>query len=218
MIKIGTPLTLESSNDGDIIRYRCKVVEHEESNLLVDYPINELSKRTNIFPKGTRFHASFVGSDNSVYQFNTEILGKKNINIPTLVLEYSNSNLVRIQRREHVRIETAIDIAVHDPASDIEPFTSITQDISGGGLSLVLATGYEFKSGIPLDIWMVLPMDSGGYEYVHAESRVIRVIERPKGKKDLLSLKFDNISDKDRQSIIRYCFERQLKVRRKEFK
>ncbi|WP_170287578.1 flagellar brake protein [Aquibacillus halophilus] len=218
MIKIGTPLALELNNNGDISRYRCKVVEYEDNDLFIDYPINVITGRSDIFPTGTEFNASFVGNDNSVYKFNTEIVGKKNINIPTLILDYPEKDLVRIQRREYVRVDTAVDISVDDPTLKIPTITSVTNDISGGGISIVLPTSYPFESGMLLDLCMVFPMESGTFEYVLAEAEVIRVIKRREGQKDLLSLKFIAITDKDRQTIIRYCFEKQLKTRKKGLK
>ncbi|MCT2537403.1 flagellar brake domain-containing protein [Aquibacillus koreensis] len=216
MIKIGIPITLEYRVEDKIERYRCKVVELEGSTLYIDYPINEETGRTGIFSKGTTFNVNYVGTDNSVYRFETEVKGKKNANIPMLLLHYPEDNIVRIQRREYVRIMTAIDVSVHDTEGTIAPFTTITFDISGGGLSILLPDDqHTFKPNQIVAVWLVLPTESGPFSYVHSSAEVIRVNHREQGKKSLLSLKFKQIRDKDRQDIIRYCFENQLKERRR---
>ncbi|MBM7569808.1 flagellar brake protein [Aquibacillus albus] len=217
LIKIGTPLILEWKKNQEVERYRCKVVEQTESFIYIDYPINEKTGRTEIFSVGTEFSASFVGQDNSVYRFHTEIKEKKLINIPTLMLDYPINDLERIQRRKYVRINASVDTAIHDPENNLAPFTTVTHDISGGGVSIVIpnGNGYEFEEGKLLNVWLVLPLESGSYVYIYSTSRVIRVHHRGEGKKNILSLQFDSIKEKDRQHIIRFCFEMQLKVRRR---
>jgi len=43
---------------------------------------------------------------------------------------------------------------------------------------------------------------------------VVRIIKMETGKQ-LIMLRFTDISDRDRQQLIRYCFERQLDLRKK---
>ncbi|MDC3415396.1 flagellar brake protein [Aquibacillus salsiterrae] len=215
MIKIGTQLMLELKKENGLERFRCKVVEQEDNLIYVDYPINENSGRTGIFTTDTEFHARFVGQDHSIYLFATRILDKKVITIPTLVLEYPANELVRIQRREYVRITTSIDVAIDDPDQSIEPFTTISQDISGGGVSIFVQDKGQFIPRKLIDVWMVLPLESGSNEYVYATAEIIRVRSRKDKLNDILTLKFVEINDKDRQMIIKYCFERQLKGRRR---
>ncbi|MDL4840783.1 flagellar brake protein [Aquibacillus rhizosphaerae] len=215
MIKIGTPITLEYYNEENIEKYKCKIVELEGATIYIDYPINETSGRTGIFSKGSEFIASFVGKDNSVYRFETVLKGKKTSNIPMLLLHYPENELTRIQRREYVRVMTAIDVSIHENEGHLSPFTTITYDISGGGLSIIIPENYTFIPKMLLNVWLVLPMESGKFSYINATTEVIRVNKRDGNKKDLLSLKFVEIKDKDRQEIIRYCFENQLKSRKR---
>ncbi|WP_053219379.1 flagellar brake protein [Virgibacillus senegalensis] len=216
MIKIGTPLTLEIENNEGIERYRCKVVEQQGSFLFVDYPVHQITGRTSLFERGTIFTTSFVGEDDAVYSFETELKDKKTLKIPTLVLNYpGEGQLAKVQRREYVRIETAVDISVHDAEKELLPFTTITQNISGGGLSLVLPPGREILPGKQLELIMVLPLEAAGTTYVKTVAQVIRTHDRPEGQRPLLSVKFDEIDEQSRQSIIRFCFEKQLEARRR---
>ena len=40
---------------------------------------------------------------------------------------------MKIQRSQFVRIETAVDVAIHPMNREFEPFTAMTEDISAGG-------------------------------------------------------------------------------------
>ncbi|GAA5415387.1 uncharacterized protein YpfA [Paraliobacillus ryukyuensis] len=216
LIKIGIPLTLETiQNEEEHTKYRCKVVEQEESTIYIDYPINEKTGRTDIFPKGAEFSVSFIGKDEAVYQFFTEIKGKKQGNMPMLLLHYPKDKLNRIQRREYVRINSTLDIAVHDLSNEKEAYTSITKDISGGGLSVVLPNDQlQYDEEELVEILLVLPMNNGNTEYIKAKASVVRMLQKKDMHKPLLTLKFHDILEKDRQQIIRYCFEVQLRERR----
>ncbi|WP_112181196.1 MULTISPECIES: flagellar brake protein [Paraliobacillus] len=217
MIKIGTTLTLEAENeDGETHRYRCKVVEMKGSTIYIDYPINEQSGRTSIFPKGTIFQANFIGNDQSIYQFDTEIKGKKTANLPMLLLHFPKDDLKRIQRREYVRVLTTLDVSIHHANQIDQPFTTITYDISGGGLAIILPSNHAVEPGKTVYMWLVLPMQSGETIYVTAEAEAIRTYQKKESDRQLLSMKFTNINEKDRQKIIRYCFEIQLRERRKD--
>lgn len=217
MIKIGTTLILEAENEeANNIRYRCKVVEMDGTTIYIDYPINEQSERTSIFPKGTIFQASFIGDNQSVYQFDTEITGKTTANVPMLLIHYPKDDMTRIQRREYVRVMTNLDISIHDPNQVEHAFTTVTHDISGGGMSIVLPEDRSIEYGKMMDIWLVLPMQSNEIMYVAAQAETIRTYQKKDVTRKLLSMKFTEIDEKDRQHIIRFCFEKQLQARRLE--
>ncbi|WP_138416922.1 flagellar brake protein [Aquibacillus sediminis] len=215
MIKVGTTLNLESiNNNEDVERYHCKVVETEQDVIFVDYPINDQTGRTSIFPKETVFSASFVGEDSSVYRFDTSIYEKRTINnIPVLMLAFPSEKLERIQRREYVRIQASVDIAIHSVHHEFEPFTTVTQDISGGGASIFTPKHLQLQPGTIVDVWLVIPNENGKNNYIHTVSEVIRVKDNENHSSGSLSLAFSEINEKERQHIIRFCFEKQRKSR-----
>lgn len=216
MIKIGTILTLETKYDnGDVKRFRCRVVELKGSTLYIDYPINTQTGRTDFFPKGTLLFAYFVGSDQSIYKFYTEVLDRKREKVPMLLLRYEQSKLKKVQRREYVRVDANLDVSVSDPEGEIETFTTVTKDISGGGLAIILPENIEIKSGISLDLVIVLRTKDKNIDYIFTRAESIRVFALTKEAKQLLSMKFVDIYEQDRQKIIQFCFETQLKARRR---
>lgn len=218
-MKIGSFLTLEIKqvDKKRIEKFRCKIIEKNEYYLFIDYPINEHTKKTSFLPKGTYLTATYVGSDQSVYSFHSQIVAKVKFNIPALAISLpEKSKIIRIQRREHVRIETAIDISVHSSDNvTFTPFVSVTADISGGGVSIILPNKVTLSENAILDIWLVLPMQSKMYQYVYAQTEVIRLKSTAAGV-NKASLKFVSIAPQARQQIIQYGFEKQLEARKKE--
>ncbi|GAE91346.1 hypothetical protein JCM21714_294 [Gracilibacillus boraciitolerans JCM 21714] len=212
MIKIGNFLQLEQLNE-ESTTYKCRVIETKNKKIFIDYPINERTNRTDIFPVGTHFVVSFI-DNNSIYSFNSEIIGKGKVkNIPTLMLSFESDNLKKIQRREFVRISVLLDVSVHSLEQTFESFTTVTHDISGGGMAVLVNSDLKVMEGESLDIMLVLSLDDK-LEYLHIIGKAIRIIDR-KEDKNILSIKFEDIEPRDQQLIVRYCFLQQLKERRK---
>ncbi|RKJ33695.1 hypothetical protein D7X33_39065 [Butyricicoccus sp. 1XD8-22] len=61
---------------------------------------------------------------------------------------------------------------------------------------------------------MVLPYSNGDIQYVKTKALVVRIFD--KNKLRLASIQFIDMDDLDKQYIVRFCFERQLMIRRKE--
>lgn len=60
----------------------------------------------------------------------------------------------------------------------------------------------------------MLPFSNGEIHYVMTDAKVIRIFERDNIK--IASLQFVDIVDVDQQQIVRFCFERQILLRKKE--
>lgn len=214
-LKIGTLLNLELKQiqTDEVKKYRCKIVEKNEDYLFIDYPIDIKTNKTAFLYKGTHLSAEYVGKDQSVYKFQTEIVAKVKLNVPTLAINFPNEdNIKRIQRREYVRIETAVDIAVH---SSNDSFTTVTSDVSGGGMSIIIPNGNKMEEKEEVNVWIVLQMQSGEFQYVTALTEVIRIKESDNAA-NTASLKIIQVTKADQQNIIRYCFEKQREARKKE--
>ncbi|WP_163969874.1 flagellar brake protein [Oceanobacillus halotolerans] len=217
-MKIGQPCNLEIKDtySGEMEKYYCKVIDKNKDFIFIDYPIHSKTKRSKKFPVGSVINVSYVGSDNSVYTFTSEITKQVESDIPALAFDKpQKKDISRIQRRRYVRVETAVDVAVQLKSSETPAFTTVTNDISGGGASIVLPKGTTLKGDEFIELHLVLPMVSGEYYYIDTEAKIIR-INHNEGSIDTASLSFDNIQQQDQQYIIRYCFEKQREARKKE--
>jgi c-di-GMP-binding flagellar brake protein YcgR len=212
-LKVGTPLTLVLHKPGEeeAHRYRCKLVDYDHNNIYIDYPIHMQTGKTGFFLEGTQFQASFVGLDQSVYWFKTNVIARKKMNIPVIVLPFSGMDeLRRIQRRKYVRVEASVDVAVEGEHAS---FPTLTQDISGGGLMILLPASDLLEQGEEIQLTLVVPMNTGETHYLEMTGKVIRIVEAKDAHSDRVSIEFVKIQEKDRQLIIRYCFEQQMQSR-----
>ncbi|MFA1820693.1 flagellar brake protein [Virgibacillus oceani] len=97
------------------------------------------------------------------------------------------------------------------------PFTTVTNDLSGGGMSIIMlnGTGLDHVESKKAVICMVLEMNNGDYHYCHIKAEFVHINEQRSGIQTA-SLKFTSITSNVQQQIIRYCYERQREARKKE--
>lgn len=218
MLNIGDTLNLEvdEGDDTEKQRFKCRLVDRVKDYLFIDYPINQRTKRVGLFDDDTQFQVSFVGKDQAVYLFKTKLQGRQKGRIPMLIIrDPGKEKYIRIQRREHVRVETAIDVAVHPQNEEFPPFTSTAADISGGGMALVLPKNHHLFGGQDIICWLSLPMQTGEIKFIQVGCHLIRIIPNKENSKEKATIEFIDIKERDRQTIISYCFERQLHLRNK---
>lgn len=144
-------------------------------------------------------------------------MGRKKDKIPMLVLKYpGDDHLIKIQRRQFVRIETALDIAIHPLEYEFDPIITITDDISAGGAAILVPKEIQLKNGILVQTWFVLNLQSGDYQYMKLQSRIVRTVSYNETR-NKVSLQFIDVSGRERQMLLRFCFERQLDMKKKGF-
>lgn len=219
MLKIGSTLVLEKTdalNRDELLRYRAKVIDLAEDAIYIDYPVNEQTRRTDIFPVGTAFRTLYVTEDENAFTFGTSIMGREMLKVPALKLSMPKEDVIRkIQRRQYVRIMTSTDVALHSNEAGIPPISSITLDISGGGLSMLLPEKHGFKEGMSVTLYIAYSLQKEGPAFLTASGNIIRIVRNEKSGKIIASIQFDEIQERDRQAIIRFCFERQREQRKK---
>lgn len=211
-IKLGTNLILEPTFTEKAEKYRCKVVDLDEQFIFVDYPIDTNTNRTAFFIDGTQLRASYVEESKSAFAFQTEVLGKRNGQIPMIKLLYpGDSEIIKIQRRDFVRVTTALDISIQ---FEDEKYQFVTDDLSAGGTAVILNREVRFKEGDEISLLIPLAFNNGDIKYVTTTAAVVRIWER--GQQHIASLQFTDTDDLDKQQIVRFCFERQLSLRKRE--
>lgn len=211
-IKIGTLLQLEPVNSDRMEKFRCKVVEQNEHTIYIDYPINIATKKTAFLLDGTEFRATFHTEEKQSFAFNTQVMGRKSGNIPMIMLSCpEDTEFIKIQRREYVRVETPVDIALQFGDNK---YQFIAEDISAGGVAILLDGPVAFKDGDGVILTIVLPFANGDIYYVITDATIVRIFEREGTK--VASIQLTDTDDVDQQHIVRFCFERQLLNRKKE--
>lgn len=212
--KVGTNFILEAINEETPERYNCRVVDIADGEIFIDYPIHSVTKRTMYLNVGEVFCVMFVDDKKVAHAFRTVILGREKANIPMLRLAApTDEDVEKIQRREYVRVETAIDVAMR---YDNQFYQFVTADVSAGGIAIYLNRALPLQANDEVELTLVLPFakEEDGTHYVHVTGKIIRIIEKDEQK--IVPIQFVDTDDIDRKLITRFCFERQLINYRKE--
>ncbi|WP_252503455.1 flagellar brake protein [Sporosarcina sp. Marseille-Q4943] len=207
-LSIGTTLTIDKdfTETGD--KYKSKVVDYGEGFVMIDYPTHLESGKTAFFMDGTQLLISFVENKMS-YAFRAEVIGRMNNGIPMLKLTYpGDEQLVKIQRREFVRVETAIDVAINSGGIF---YQYVAEDISAGGIAVNIGQENSFEGSENVELTIALPFVNDDIKYIRTNAKAVRIWE--KDDRRIASMQFSNMDMTDRQNIIRFCFERQLQAR-----
>ncbi|MGG3804718.1 flagellar brake protein [Metabacillus fastidiosus] len=215
MLNIGDVINLEMK-DATADKFKCKVVEIKDNQFYIDYPVNEATGKTAFLMNDTELLASFVNKEQNIYRFDTVVAGRLKEKIPMIILSYpGDDKLVKIQRREFVRIDTNVDIAIHGIHNEFAPFTTETVDISAGGTAIKLREGHKLEEGKEIIMWLSLPFQNAPIEYIKTKAEITNFI--PVEKKGYIKApaKFIDLDEKSKQLLIKYCFEQQILIRRK---
>lgn len=217
MLSIGDILLLETiSDEGEKQVFRSKVMDIKDSSFFIGPPIKEDTNRTEpIILEQTPFQVQFVAKNQKVYKFHAKILKKHLENISTFEMELPNEDeYVPIQRRSFIRVDTQLKVKVFSLNNEFSPFDTFTTNISAGGLNLVLPNEAVLEKDQTIICSFVLPLQEDNV-YLRQRCQVVRITNN--NSKRYASLKFEQINENNRQSLVRYCFERQLALRKKGF-
>lgn len=210
-MEIGTFVSLKrfTVDIGELENYTCKIVDIDDEHFYIDLPIHQETRRTARFAVGETILAQYT-KNGVAHEFRAKILERVNKNVPALKLKIpAEDEINRIQRREYVRVETDVDVAVHALDESFAPFTSVTKDLSGGGAK-IYNPPETLEEKQKLQLYLVLPIQNQ-YEYIKTEAEVVRLHEENQVK--TMSVKFLMDEEMNRQKIIQYCFHIQRRNR-----
>lgn len=213
MLSIGDTLLLESLSQEKEI-FRSKVIDIHKNSFFIGPPIKEKTNRTEpIIIENTPFRVQFVAKNQKVYKFQTKVINKQLENITKFEFELPEKDkFINIQRRSFIRVETQLKVKVFSLNNEFTPFDTYTTDISAGGLSIVLLNKETLEKGQVVICSLVLPLAEENV-YLRQPSSVVRITDKISNQ--FASLKFEQMNEKDQQSLVRYCFERQVALRKK---
>lgn len=195
---------------------KCKVAKITENELHITYPIDQKTGRSVFLMNGTDLVVTFVTKNQIPYQFSCKVIGRKKEEIPVISLRYPGlDELKKIQRRRFLRVEAVLDTAAYPVNPEKKPFTTVTENISAGGLSMIIPEEYRFDLEEQIDVHINLPIDHDARKLVSATSQVKRMQWDEKNKKRMLSVEFSAISEDHQQLLMKYCFHHQIELKQK---
>ncbi|MEM5592477.1 PilZ domain-containing protein [Niallia circulans] len=82
--------------------------------------------------------------------------------------------MIKIQRRQFVRIETSVDMAIHPfkKENTVEPFTTVSLDFSAGGAAVIVPKHINLQQNSKIKVSVVLPLQNGEYNYLHLSAEI----------------------------------------------
>ena len=210
-LSIGTNLQIEEDYTEEKETFRSRVVDYgSETEIHIDYPINNVTNRTSFFLDGTELYVTFVDEQKISYAFRSKVMGRVKGQVPMMKITYpGDDQLIKIQRREFVRVETSVDVTLETEKG--EKAQLITSDISAGGVALNIRNLDYLQVNDIVQLTLVLPFIKAGIEYGTVKAEIVRIWED--NGRNLASFRFVDIDERLRQHIVRFCFECQLEQR-----
>jgi c-di-GMP-binding flagellar brake protein YcgR len=196
--------------------YSLKVVDVKRDRFTIQSPI-ERHLLYKPLHKGTMVEISFVHNE-SLYAFQTEVLDQYQDNEPLLVLRKPSADQIRkIQRREYLRVPVHLHTRV--TLGDGRKTDVPLRDLSGGGLSIVLPEAEQQRWGLGEGSRVKGNIQIEEKEKVYDipyTAQVVYVKHDEEKARTAIALMFTEIKESDREVIVRYCFNRQLELRKKQ--
>ncbi len=153
-----------------------------------------------------------VPGDNCAYLFQAELRRVEN-NVIALWEIQPSSEAKRVQVREYVRVNIAIKarIEVTDGPDAGKKLTTLTRDLSAGGMRVALP--HALFEGSSAGVLLLIP----GHQAIALKGKVLRVIA-PETENDKMTgvLEFVDVDERVRKHIIRYLFHKQAERRKKD--
>ena len=215
---IGQNIQLEVSDGSFIGRYSARVQDMEKMSFHIDMPLRPESKSTTSLPDGTTVLIRYRAVDGALCSFATTVIGREYKPIPMLVLKRPNySQIHRQQRREFLRVPLSLSVNLVYMDSETKQIITAQvpgHDISGGGISFLIKRDVPMQANDIIGFSFRLPVDGRGFE-ITGKARVIRIGAPNEAGSRVVSLKYFELSEPDRQRIIQYSFKRQIEMREK---
>ena len=191
--------------------YKSRIADISETELMIEVPLNENTGRLKKLAQGDELSAYFLSEEGYKHFFSTTVLGfREDVIRLVRIRKPLQEDITRTQRRSYLRVTADLELSLQ--FIDGSYLIVNTDDIGGGGISFLTDNDPKISLEKPMSCWLLLPMRGGKMEHVHFKGEVIRM--KPLENKTLCMLRYTEIADKERQKVIRFCFERQIDYRK----
>ena len=196
-------IVLEGDYEG---HYRTRIEEVGERLLSIGAPF----EHGEVIPvrEGTKVRVRFW-DEVAVYSFEGEIMQRIAVPVPTLILVLPET-VNKVQRRDFVRVPASFPLTFRlvtgEGLSNL--YQALMLDLSGGGVRFSMKERVENQS--LLYVQLTLPNGE-----LQTPVRVSRVVSIEGTNRYCVSAEFHEISERDRDKIIRCVFDIQREMRKK---
>ncbi|XID94239.1 flagellar brake protein [Paenibacillaceae bacterium WGS1546] len=202
----------ESESDAEPVTLRSRVADMDEQNLYIERPLNEKTRGLYRAQLGEPMLLYYFTQDGVKHLFSSSVSGFRSEKVPLVAIRMPEPEQIsKEQRRSFLRVDANLELAVN--CGDKFKLVAVTEDIGGGGASFLCERRWPIAPNAILSCWLLLSYRGGSIAHAKFEGEVVRIIP-VEPDKHLIMMRFVDISDSDRQKIVRYCFERQLDMRK----
>ncbi|WP_200965159.1 flagellar brake protein [Insulibacter thermoxylanivorax] len=210
---IGQMITLQviSADEREAsLTFKSRLADEDEQSLWIEAPFDNQGQLKQLY-KGNALSISYVTSGVKFY-FSTHVTAERKENgiILFAIEKPAQDDITKVQRRAFLRVKAQLEVAA--TLAGNRRLLAVTEDISGGGLSMIADRDIGLRAGDPLECWVLLPFRNGKIEHIPLKGTVVRSENRDQGP--FITIKYTQISEADRQKIVQYCFDRQLELRK----
>jgi c-di-GMP-binding flagellar brake protein YcgR len=222
-LETGMKLELELPGEADKMLGPMLVSEFESCGDNNEAMIAAPIYKGTIYPvhSGTYLNVYFLKKrrkEYDLYKFDAVVKGREKRDGLHYVRIEQTGMITKLQRRRYYRLECWLEVKYRATGSadflkdsDASFADTIVDNLSGGGLSLLLEERMEPESFIECRIFADIGMELGFIgQIVRCERNDIESKYRYKA-----GVTFVKISDKDRETIVRYIFSQQRKLLKK---
>lgn len=168
-------------------------------------------KYKRLYP-GDNLSLTFISEGGVKNYFQTTVVGYLEEQVKQILINKPDPDeITQIQRRNFLRMNARLETAVK--IDENIRFIGITEDISGGGISFSCSKQLALQEHQSLSGWILIHYRNGDIEHAAYKGEIVRKKALENGEQ-LIMVQFTDISDRERQKIIRYCFEKQLNNRK----
>lgn len=195
------------------IEYKSRIADVTEKSIIIEIPLNEKTGRLKKLYQGDEISAHFLGQGGVKHYFTTEVTAFTEDVIRLVELRLPElSAITQVQRRNFLRVLAELEIAVK--LNDQIQFVGLTDDVGGGGISFICDGHIPIGMNAIISCWVLAPFKNGTIEHIPFTAEVVRVKSTDTGRQ-LVMIRFADIADRERQKLIRFCFERQMDFRKR---
>ncbi|MEF3301837.1 flagellar brake protein [Paenibacillus sp. GYB003] len=193
--------------------YKSRIADIGPNYISMEVPLHVGTGKLKRLYAGDQINAYYMTDGGVKHYFNTFVLGFKEEAIRLVLIKPPEpDHITKVQRRNFLRVPADLEIAVK--VTEQIRFIGVTNDVGGGGVSLLCESRIPVKERETIESWLLLPFRNGTIEHAHFKGEVVRIKPTDNGKL-ILMVQFTDIADVERQRIIRFCFERQLEFRKR---
>jgi c-di-GMP-binding flagellar brake protein YcgR len=213
MLKVGQDLRVEVEGRKE---GKTKIAAINDQVVWIESPSETDTLKTFFLHEDEAMRVYFFKGEEQLYAFDTVI--SKRFSDAQLTLRYAfklpdEKKIKRVQRREYLRVPEMIQVTVS--AEDGQAFSSFettSLDVSAGGMRIIAN-----RAPVAVDEAIIVSFhindDRGVPQTFRVKSRLVRIQEQT--VKQELSLCFEELSHRDQETILRYCFRAQLEARKR---